>query len=136
MLHLLSVAVVARISPEETVLDGGAAKCKALDKLRMRELEASLGGTRGVREYTKTTGAGARFLEADWVATEHALYYVSHHAGGTRWAWKDIGSLEDVGRGGLSTRCVRLTAGRETYDLLMGRMSTQALLAIGRRYMG
>lgn len=128
---------LAKSIPNETLLDGGAAKCKALDQRHMAELEQRLGGTRAVRGFAKSIGAGVtRFMEADWAATDHALYYVSFYAGlADRWEWNEITQLNRTSRFGLTQRLL-LTSGGEDFEWSTGRQAAESLLRIAREYIG
>jgi hypothetical protein len=70
--------------PNENVLGSGVAKCRSLDSKIFDEHLTGRG-----------TSGGLGVLEADWVATNVALYYVTPRVGSVlRWLWSDIASIE------------------------------------------
>lgn len=128
---------IAKSRPNETLLDAGAAKCKALDQRHMAEVERSLGGTRAVRVFAKSAGAGVtQFMEADWVATDQALYYVSFYAGvADRWEWNEITRLSRKSHRGPTQR-LWVTARGEDFKWSIGRLAAESLLRIATTHVG
>lgn len=128
-----SLRLIAEHGESGKVLDGGPAKCKAIDRQTFEQLEMRLGGVAGVRRYAKSTGSGiGTFMEADWVATDHALYYVNFNAGSTvRWGWEDIKDLSVTGSGMLgATKRVTVDNGMSPVEMSMGKVAAKSLLSI------
>ena len=118
-----SMRLVQTDHPGETVLGRGVAKCTALDKEILERHVSSLGRS-----------GGMRLLEADWVATDAALYYVTPRTGSVlRWPWDQIVSVAK-GRRGLLTAGVdiRFTNGSVMTWKLAGTSAAE-LSAIASR---
>jgi hypothetical protein len=75
-----SIQMLMRLSPDEVPLDGGAAGCRAIDSVFYDEYAA-----------TGTRPRGMRALEAAWLATDEAFYYIAPNVQQyRRWAWGDV----------------------------------------------
>lgn len=111
-LHHRTRKIVTDLAPDEVILDGGPAKSKVLDRRAFDRLEDHFGGVSGLRQYAKSRGAGfATFMEAEWVATDQAFYYVHVNAGTKyRWPWSEIQLLPPSSSGWFG-RTVPLTIG-------------------------
>jgi hypothetical protein len=82
-----TLAFLERNSPAEVILAGGAAKVKNLDRQFLDRYISQVGERAARRERLN-------LLEADWVATDKALYYISPRVGqGCRYPWAHILSL-------------------------------------------
>lgn len=85
-----TLAFLSRNYPRERPLAGGAAKVKELDRQFLDRYISQVGEREARRQ-------GLFLLEADWVATEEALYYISPRVGqGCRYPWEDIASISIV----------------------------------------
>jgi hypothetical protein len=85
-----TIAFLNRNFPTETPFAGGAAKAKELDRDLLDRYIAQVGESVAKRQ-------GLNLLEADWVATEEALYYISPRVGqGYRYPWTDIAHISIV----------------------------------------
>jgi hypothetical protein len=85
-----TLAFLNRNFPNETPLAGGAAKVKELDREFLDRYISQVGESMAKRQ-------GLNLLEADWVATEEALYYISPRDGqGFRYPWSDIALISIV----------------------------------------
>jgi hypothetical protein len=85
-----TIAFLTRNFPSETPLAGGAAKVKELDREFLDRYVSQVGESVAKRQ-------GLNLLEADWVATEEALYYISPRVGqGFRYPWTDIAEISIV----------------------------------------
>ncbi len=83
--------------PSEVPLDGGSAKCRALDS-EILDAHMERHGRSG----------GLNLLEADWIATNLALYYVTPRVGSVReWSWNEIRRIKKVG-GGFFTGTIQI----------------------------
>jgi hypothetical protein len=100
---------LARNAPSEEILAGGAAKVKQLDRQFLDRYISEVGEAAARRE-------GLNLLEADWVATRDALYYIAPRVGqGIRYPWNDILSLSIVKqRWRFATLAIQLRQGRVT----------------------
>ena len=108
--------------PSENVLGSGVAKCRSLDSKIFDEHLTGRG-----------TSGGLGVLEADWVATNIALYYVTPRVGSVlRWPWSEIASVEK-GRRKLVTANtqIRLTDG-STMKWNLAATSSAKLCEIAR----
>jgi hypothetical protein len=85
-----TIAFLNRNFPDETPLAGGAANVKELDRDLLDRYISQVGESVAKRQ-------GLNLLEADWVATEEALYYISPRVGqGFRYPWTDIAQISIV----------------------------------------
>jgi hypothetical protein len=85
-----TIAFLKRNFPSETPLAGGAARAKELDR-ELLDLHISQVGESVAKRQ------GLNLLEADWVATEEALYYISPRvAQGYRYPWTDIAQISII----------------------------------------
>lgn len=130
-----TAALMRENAPSERVLDGAPAKCKVLDRRLLYALERDLGGTQGVRAYARSTGGGVNFLEADWVATDQAVYYLSYYVGSVyRWPWEEIAAMSLSRKGRLvPTQIVQLAVHGEVFEMSTARSSAAALIDIWRQ---
>lgn len=126
--------IIADLDPGEGILDGGPARSKALDRRAFERLEGHFGGVTGVRHYAKSRGVGAAtFMDAEWVATDNALYYVHFNAGTKyRWPWADIQQLVAC-RGALPwTKRLTLRTEIETVDVAVSRRAAVFLVSLSQ----
>lgn len=124
-----SVHVIAVVSPDDRrVIDGGAAKCKVLD----HQADAHFS-----QHYTADERRSVRrehrlqVLEADWVATDAALYYVTPAVKAVwRRSWSEVRSITMVKqRRRFATLRVEDRHGG-SFDWSLGRAAAANLLAI------
>lgn len=135
-LNRKTMAVLSASLISESVLDGGPAKSKQFDRHAFNALEQHFGGVQGVRRYAKSRGCGAgTFMEAEWVATDQAIYYVHFNAGlSRRWPWEEIEQVIDVASGGIGlTRRIELRTADETVGISLSRRSAHSLIEIAKR---
>jgi hypothetical protein len=105
--------------PEELPFDGGAAKCRKLDSAFYDSY------TSNARDRPR----GLRVLEAAWVATDQALYYVAPHVGEyRRWTWREI-EVHPLKRGNRFGR-IRLDSRDGTFKIGLGASGMANLLAV------
>lgn len=92
-------SIISQWKPNETIFDGGPARSKILDHRSFEALEIRLGGTAAVRRLAQSQGTTfVTFMEADWVVTDLALYYVNYNAlARYRWRWRDMEEISDAG---------------------------------------
>lgn len=76
--ELLHERLIPRL--ELTVYDGGVARCRQLDKTFYESFE-SVYGRGAVRRLAQVRGLGMTVMEADWVAADKGLLYISPHVG-------------------------------------------------------
>jgi hypothetical protein len=84
MIQAQTLELLEAHCPDDQVIDGGSAKCKEMDKIALETYVNAYGRPQG----------GVNFLEADWVATDNALYYITPRAG-WNWSskWDEIASV-------------------------------------------
>lgn len=113
----LSVFALSDYGPHELPLDMAAARCKSLDSEFYDEyVRAHSGRPKG------------RALEASWLATDKALYYIGPAVLGlTRWAW-DTTYLRP-GKTGRQFAKFTVSDSRQTWKLSTGARAFPNLLA-------
>lgn len=86
MIQPLTLEQIATHSPGEEVLGGGSASCREFDEMAQKAAMSNGTFTRDLK-----------LLEADWVATDAGLYYVTPRVG---WRWfSKWGEIERVSAG-------------------------------------
>lgn len=128
-----TLAFMARSGDSGPALDGGPAKCKALDKEFYEEFEA-MHGRGSVRALAKVAGAGLSVMEAEWVATPQALLYVSPLIGRARaWPWETL--VVTVRKQKRMTVKLDLSSGGgDPVRMSLGKMAGASLLGIAERH--
>lgn len=123
-----SFSLLARVTSDET-LAGGAAKSKELDK-RVLDSWIDAVGMAEVRKY------GVNALEADWIATSNALFYVTPNADSViSYPWSLIGDIIVGRRRAMSSELVITTKTDERpIKLKAGRTSCDRLLELWKTY--
>lgn len=125
-------SMVSRLNPNETILDGGPAKSSTLDRRSFDVLESQLGGVAGVRRFSQSTSAGAMLMEADWVVTDRALYYVNFNAGILyHWAWHDIERLVETGSS-VFMRRLTVNVASGNVEISVPKVAAKSLLGLAR----
>lgn len=123
-----SMSLLARFTSEKP-LGGGAAKSKDMDK-KVLDTWIDAVGMANVRKH------GVNALEADWIATTSALFYVTPNAESViPYPWSTIDEITVVKRRSLSSVLgIKLRNGEETFKLKTGKTSGDRLLEIWRTY--
>jgi hypothetical protein len=120
-----TLAFLATKYPREKPLAGGAAKVRKLDR-QFLDYYISQVGDRAARRQ------GLNLLEADWVATEEALYYVSPRVKqACRYRWTEIVSVEMIKQRWRSA-AVAIRLPNEVVTLKAGRTSATILTKLYR----
>lgn len=127
-----SIRLVVNTLPDEPLpIDGGASKCKALDKAAMKSFEDTYGRD-GMRQARKQYGLN--FLEADWLATPASLLYVSPGPEVIwRRCWADI-EITPAQRGRRFSGVI-VADDRMTWKIGLGTSAMANLLVIARYYL-
>ncbi len=131
-----AVRVVANEHPRETPLDAGPAQCPQLEA----ELEERFAARYGSSEDLANEVALNAF-EAEWLATESAVYYVWPSAGLLfRLAWPDVTKVSVSGasrvapvRGGKVRTVTFVTRSGRAIQVVTGSMAAKALHKIAKR---
>lgn len=115
---VLAILATSKYGPEEVPMDMAAAKCKAIDSQFYDEYSTAHG----------SRPKGAAVMEASWLATDRALYYVAPAiAGVRRWPWA---TLEvQPGRIGRRNAKFRLVTEQGTWNFKTGARAMPNLLA-------
>lgn len=115
---VLANFAVSPYGASEVPMDMSAARCKGIDSQFYDEFVRMRGGR----------PKGANVMEASWLATDVALYYIAPAvAGRRRWLWKDL--RIEPGRTGRRTAKFALASGRERWQCSTGARALPNLLA-------
>lgn len=119
-----SLTVLARHTSDQPVA-GGAAKSKELDK-KILDTWIDVVGMANVRKF------GTNALEADWIATRTALFYVTPNAESViPYPWSSIVAISVLKQRTLSSELsITLKDGKKPIKLKTGRTSGDRLLEL------
>lgn len=104
--------------PGEVPLDGGPARCKPWDRALLDKYVS----------HAARAPRGLTAMEAVWLATDEAFYYITPEVGFYRLEWKDV-AITTRKQGRKFSR-VLVTVGDETHELRLGTAAMANLLAI------
>ncbi len=115
----------------ENPLAGGAAKAKEVDK-KVLDVWIDQIGMATIRQF------GVNALEADWIATNNALFYVTPRAESVvTFSWSMIAEIKVKKQGPASTTFnIRLKSERKPFEMKTGRTSGERLLDLWRTFSG
>lgn len=125
-----SLTVLARHTSDQPVA-GGAAKSKELDK-KILDTWIDAVGMANVRKF------GTNALEADWIATPTALFYVTPNADSViPYLWSSIDEINIIRRRALSSELsIKAKAEAKPIKLKTGRTSGERLIELWKLYEG
>jgi|GEM_PF-4251025 hypothetical protein len=117
--------VVSENYPEEEAEAGGPARCKEIDKEALTFYERQGG----------RPSMNLGLLEADWVATDKALYYVNYRVNFLRRIqWDSITSVKVSSNFGASRKLTIVSRGGKSQKWGVGRLASEDLLASYNRH--
>lgn len=114
----LALTRLIRLFPNEVPLDGGPARCKQWDRALYDKHVNHLG--RGPRGFTA--------MEAVWLATDEAFWYITPQVGFYRLEWNHI-TITPLRQGRKFSRVLISTAG-DNHELRLSTPATANLFAI------
>lgn len=135
-----SINLLRQMYPDEELIVGAAGKCRALDEQALEDSTRRLGDA-GAMRLAAQQGRWATFLEADWIASDKALYYVTPGPESVfRWPWEAVSRVEPgrkkrlyvLGPRVLQVVRIQFAAGSvpDQIEVEIGQSSAQNLLAV------